>query len=337
MKLITFAVPCYNSAPYMERCIKTLLAGGDEVEILLVDDGSTDATGEVADRYAANYPGIVRAIHQPNGGHGEGINQGLRNAAGLYFKVVDSDDWLDEKALLHLLKTIRTMKEPIDLYLCNYVYENAREKKSQSISFRNVFPAEKRLSWDEIGRFRLSQYLVMHTMIFRTEILLQCGLELPKHTFYVDNIFAYIPLPYTKSLYYIDMDLYRYFIGRDDQSVNEKIMIQRVDQQVRITRIMKNAYSYAELQTYRPKLCRYMITYLTMMMVISTVFLNLSGTAENRAKRDALWEELKRDDPAMYRKIRRRFLGFLVSLPGAVGEKITIFGYHLSRKLYKFN
>lgn len=98
MKLITFTVPCYNSAAYMDRCVETLLPAGEEAEIILVDDGSKDDTGKIADAYAEKYPNIVKVIHQENGGHGEGVNQGIRNASGMYFKVVDSDDWLDAEA-----------------------------------------------------------------------------------------------------------------------------------------------------------------------------------------------------------------------------------------------
>ena len=79
MKLLSIAIPCYNSAAYMENCIRSLLPGGDEVEILIVDDGSQkDNTGEIADRYEREYPGICRAIHQENGGHGAAVNAGLR-------------------------------------------------------------------------------------------------------------------------------------------------------------------------------------------------------------------------------------------------------------------
>ena len=86
-KLITFAVPCYNSAAYMDHCVQTLLEGGDDIEIILVDDGSTkDDTPAICDRYQELYHNIVRAIHQPNGGHGEGVNQGIRNARGFYYK-----------------------------------------------------------------------------------------------------------------------------------------------------------------------------------------------------------------------------------------------------------
>ena len=108
MKLLTVAIPCYNSESYMEHCINTPLTGGEEVEIIIVDDGSAkDRTGEIADRYAREYPTICRAIHQENGGHGEAVNTGLKNATGIFFKVVDSDDWVNEEAYVQVLDTLR--------------------------------------------------------------------------------------------------------------------------------------------------------------------------------------------------------------------------------------
>ena len=104
MKLLTVTVPCYNSQDYMEKCIDSLLLGGNQVEIIIIDDGSKDQTGAIADRYAALYPDIVKVIHQENGGHGEGINQGLKHATGIYFKVVDSDDTLSNDFPLFLQK-----------------------------------------------------------------------------------------------------------------------------------------------------------------------------------------------------------------------------------------
>ena len=92
MKLLSFAIPCYNSESYMRNCIESILPGGEDVEIIIVDDGSKDKTAEIADEYQKKYPTIVKAIHQENGGHGEAVNTGIKNATGLYFKVVDSDD-----------------------------------------------------------------------------------------------------------------------------------------------------------------------------------------------------------------------------------------------------
>ena len=109
MKLLTVTVPCYNSEQYMEKCIESLLPGGEDVEIIIVDDGSTDRTGEIADRYAEEYPSMVRVIHKENGGHGSAVNAGIENATGIYFKVVDSDDWVNKDSYLRILVSLRCL------------------------------------------------------------------------------------------------------------------------------------------------------------------------------------------------------------------------------------
>lgn len=227
MKLITFAVPCYNSQDYMRRCIDTLLTGGEKVEIIIVNDGSKDRTGEIADEYAAKYPTIVKAVHQENQGHGQGVNVGLAHATGEFYKVVDSDDWLDTEALKEVLDRMekwRINQTPVDMLVCNYIYDHLYEGRQQQIHYRNVFESGTLCNWHEIGRFLPTQYLIMHALIFKTEVLRKSGVELPKHTFYVDNIFAYQPLPFVEHIFYLDVDLYHYFIGREDQSVNEKCL-----------------------------------------------------------------------------------------------------------------
>jgi glycosyltransferase involved in cell wall biosynthesis len=107
MKLLTIAVPCYNSQDYMANCIESLLKGGEDVEIVIVNDGSKDDTARIGEEYAKRYPDIVKVVHQENGGHGEAVNTGLRHATGLYFKVVDSDDWLNEDAYMKVLDALR--------------------------------------------------------------------------------------------------------------------------------------------------------------------------------------------------------------------------------------
>ena len=340
-KLITFAVPCYNSAAYMEHCVDTLLQGGDDIEIILVDDGSTkDNTAEICDRYEAQYPGIVRAIHQPNGGHGEGVNQGLRNARGMYYKVVDSDDWVDVPALHKALDKLRQFMregEPLDMLVCNYVYEHVEDNTQRFLHYRNVFPTGKVFTWDQIGRFRPSQYLLMHSVIYRTQLLRDCNLELPKHTFYVDNIFVYQPLPYVKSIYYLDVDLYRYFIGRSDQSVNEKVMVTRVDQQLRVTYHMLHTTDLKQVCVQYPKLGRYMFSYLAMMVAISSILLTIDGSPEALSKKTLLWENLRQFDSALYHRMKYRAVSSVTVFPGYQGRKLSVKLYRLARKIYKFN
>jgi len=340
-KLITFAVPCYNSAAYMDHCVRTLLSGGEDIEIILIDDGSTkDDTPAICDRYAAEYPGIVRAIHQENGGHGEGVNQGLRHAAGLYYKVVDSDDWLDEGALQQALEQLRRFaasERPVDLFIANYVYEHVEDQTRKVMGYRNVFPTGRVFTWAEIGRFRPSQYLLMHSVIYRTQVLRDSGLELPKHTFYVDNIFVYQPLPWVQSLYYMDLDLYRYFIGRADQSVNEQVMVKRVDQQLRVTRIMIDAHDLKQIRTQLPRLARYMRNYLSMMMTISSIFLIIDGSPAALGKKTELWEYLRTVDQSLYHRLKYHSISMVGNIPGYQGRKLSVSLYRMARRIYKFN
>ncbi len=185
MKLLTVTVPCYNSQDYMEKCIQSILPGGERVEIIIIDDGSKDNTGRIADELAEQYPSIIRVIHQENGGHGEGINQGLRHASGKYFKTVDSDDTLsgDFVRFLDELEDC-DRKGGVDLFLTNYHYVHADGKGDRSIVFSNALPAGRVFTWEETKPFRVDQILMIHTVTFRTELLRKTGLEMPKHTFY---------------------------------------------------------------------------------------------------------------------------------------------------------
>ena len=338
MKLLTVAIPCYNSQDYMEHAVETALVGGEDVEILLVDDGSTDDTAKIADRLQEEHPTIVRAIHQENGGHGSAVNTGLANATGLYYKVLDSDDWFDRGAFLKVLDVLRGFVEDgsgVDMLLANYVYEKPSLHKHKVIRYDGVFPEDRVFTWSDVKRFKVSQNILMHSVIYRTKMLRDCHLELPKHTFYVDNIFVYNPLPYVKKMYYVNADLYRYFIGRDDQSVNEKVMIGRIDQQIKVNKLMIDAYDLTKIKN--KKLRDYMVKYLTMMMTVSSVFLIKEGSEESLAKREELWDYLKKSNKVMYRMINKMALSKPMQFRSKAGRKIVVWGYLLSQKIYGFN
>lgn len=323
----------------MEHCIETLLTGGEEVEILIVNDGSTkDNTAEIADRYEEEYPAICRAIHQENGGHGEAVNAGLRNATGIFFKVVDSDDWVNEEAFGQVLDTLRRFvygKETLDMLVSNFVYEKQGVKRKKIMNYNSALPKNELIGWEDVKLFMLGQYILMHSVIYRTELLRQCNLQLPKHTFYVDNIFVYHPLPYVKSLYYLDVNFYRYFIGREDQSVNEQVMIGRIDQQIRVTKQMIDSYDITKLQCR--KLRHYMVQYLEIMMTVSSILAIRSETEENLEKKKELWQYLKKKNLPLFIRLRWGFLGQGTNLPGKSGRKVSIACYKITHKFYGFN
>ncbi|MEG0369594.1 MAG: glycosyl transferase, partial [Hungatella sp.] len=198
-----------------------------------------------------------------------------------------------------------------------------------------ALPKNELITWDDVKIFRLGQYILMHSVIYRTELLRECGLELPKHTFYVDNIFVYQPLPHVQTMYYLDVNFYRYFIGREDQSVNETVMIGRIDQQIRITKLMLEYYDVTKIT--KRKLRHYMTQYLEIMMVVSSILAIRSGTEENMEKKKELWQYLKQKNFRLFLRLRFGFLGQGMNLPGKSGRKLTIAGYKITRKFFGFN
>ena len=341
MKLLSIAVPCYNSEAYMGKCVESLLAGGADVEILIVDDGSTDKTGNIADEYEAKYPGIVKAIHQENGGHGAAVNTGLSHASGLYFKVVDSDDWVKESAYRKILQTLREAagaNPVLDMLISNFVYEKEGEKKHKVMKYHHALPKDRLFTWDEVRHFHKGQYILMHSVIFRTKLLKECGLRLPEHTFYVDNLFVFEPLPYVKTMYYLDVNFYRYYIGREGQSVNEQIMISRIDQQISVNKMMLDYLVEKKAEIYKQRKMRiYMVNYLEIITVISSILLIRADTEESLAKKKELWDTIRQKDILLYIRLRYGIMGNSMNLPGKGGRKISVEGYKLCQRFFKFN
>ena len=216
------------------------------------------------------------------------------------------------------------------------MYEKVHEGARTVMHYRNVFPEGREFGWADVGHFGQSQYLLMHSVVYRTELLRDMGLELPKHTFYVDNIFVYVPLPHVRTIYYRDVDMYRYYIGREDQSVNESVMKGRIDQQLRVTRLMIDAVQLPDAVPEK-RLERYMENYLSMMMCICSIFLRMIGTDEAEDKREGIWDYLKEKNPEVYRRIRRSVLNMCTNLPTELGRKIGITGYRMAQKIFKFN
>ena len=305
MKYISFAIPCYNSQDYMAHAIESILPGGEDIEIIIVNDGSKDRTSEIAHEYMEKYPTIIKVVDKENGGHGDAVNSGLMHATGKYFKVVDSDDWVDEDALHKILDVLRHMEEDgmeLDMLIANYVYD---------------------------------QYILMHSVIYRTDMLKLIQLHLPKHTFYVDNIYVYYPLPHVRKIYYMDVDFYRYFIGREDQSVNEKVMIKRLDQQIFVTKTMIDMYQLKDIGS--KKLRQYMLNYLAIMMTVSSILCIRSKDKENLEKKKELWQYLKKKDMRSFIRIRYGILGQTMNIPGKSGRKISSLVYIVARRLIGFN
>ena len=336
MKLLTVTIPCYNSQDYMSACIESILPGGERVEIIIIDDGSKDLTGTIADSYAEKYPSIVRVIHQENGGHGEGINQGLAHATGKYFKTVDSDDTLSND-LIPFLDALEACDRQggVDLFVTNYHYVHADGKGDRSIRFVNTFPENRVFTWQETRPFRPDQILMIHTCTFRTELLRTTGLVMPKHTFYEDNYMVYGNLKNVHRLYYMNCDLYLYAIGREGQSVQQDVMMRRYPHQIKATELCFTAFHLDDIPEKRKR--AYLRHELFIMFGISVLFTRLNRTEQADRDIEQMWENCRSYDAKWADYFREKSPLRLVCLPGKRGNAFVSAFYSIAHHIVRFN
>lgn len=336
MKLLTITVPCYNSQDYMEKCLDSLLTGGDRVEIIIINDGSTDATGTIADTYAQRHPDIIKVIHQENGGHGEGINQGLRHATGLYFKVVDSDDCLSEDfpRFLDLLESCQE-SGGVDLVVTNYYYVHTDGKGDRSIHYANALPTERTFCWKDTGTFRIHQLLTIHSCTFRTQLMKDHTQPLPKHIFYEDNLMVYQVLPHVQTIRYMNTDLYRYWIGRPDQSVQQSVSRKRYSHQLTVAQRCFTSCRLDAISDKRQK--KYLIHELFMMFGIGIMFTRTNYKEQCDRDLEQMWANCREFDKKWANHFRYRSLLWFVCIPGKFGRWFTGLVYWIANKIVRFN
>lgn len=215
-KIITFSIAAYNIEKYIDKLMNTLLVEEiiDDIEILIVDDGSTDRTAIIGQEYEKKFSGCVRFINKKNAGHGSTINKGMDLATGKYFKPIDGDDWVDEKGLVELINKLKNCNS--DMVICNlkYCYETGEVEEEK---FKNITPNKEYKFEDiclDIGWMRY------HAIIYKTDILKSNNIKLDENIFYVDTEYDIYPLVYIDTIVYFDINLYCYRLGIEGQSVS---------------------------------------------------------------------------------------------------------------------
>lgn len=233
--LLSVAMPCYNVSAYIERGLASFdderLEG--RVEVLVVNDGSTDDTPALARAFCERRPGVFKLIDKPNGGHGSAINAGLAQAQGTYFRVVDGDDWVDADQLCLLLDRLACcgadlvvdVKTEVDMAtMAPTVFEPPAE-----LAFAGARPAEELLALDAF-----SPFVMIHTLTCRTAYLRSIGLELLEKTFYEDLEYVVKATLDAQSVEFADCRVYQYLVGNASQSVADESYVRRFDDHTRV-------------------------------------------------------------------------------------------------------
>lgn len=242
MKLLTIVVPVYNTEKYIKRCLDSLdnKRVNSKIEVLIVSDGSKDGAIDIAKEYSKRLPDTFKIIEKENGGHGSTINKGLELATGKYFRVLDSDDWVDSKNFVEYVSKLEELDA--DLIVTDYCKEYVYEGISEKIIYKNLTP-NKVYYFDKFNLEELNgEYFVMATSTYKTEVLRKSNLHLMEKTFYVDMQYNVVPIIEVNNFIYLNLDIYRYFIGRKDQSVNTASFVKNHNNHDKVVKFLLDYY-----------------------------------------------------------------------------------------------
>lgn len=300
MKLLTVVVPVYNTASWLRRCLDSVLVETlrGELELIAVDDGSTDGSSAILREYEAQWPGTMRVIRKENGGHGSAVNTGLAAANGLWFRVLDSDDWFDTPGFLRLMRRLPACRE--DLIVTPYSREHMDSGLSEAVDYPFLRP-ETRFTFESLDWHEGMDYFCLASSTWRTDLLRRCGLRLLEHCSYVDMQLALCPVPLIRDFRLIPGPVYRYAIGRSGQSVAPEQMRVQAPMHQRVLSWLAGFYA-AQRGSLNPGKARYMRLVLYYMLHTHTQLL-LYRVKDRRTARCALRElddQLRREAPELY-------------------------------------
>lgn len=219
---LTVGVPVYNMERLLGRCLSSLLAGDslEGLEVLVVDDGSKDASLLIARSFETRFPGIVRVIAKENGGHGSVINRVVAEAKGRYLRIIDSDDWVDPINFAAFFEQLH--EENADVVLTDYAEDWAHlDVLIEKPIYANIQPgtvhpfdllASPRYGFQSWGP-------VLATASFKTDCLRRAQLRIDEKIAYADMEYCTLALTFVETAKYLDLSVYRYFLGRPNQTV----------------------------------------------------------------------------------------------------------------------
>lgn len=236
MKLLSVAVPAYNIEDYLPQCLDSVLR--EELEVLVINDGSTDRTEEIAREYADRYPGIIRVITKENGGWGSGINRAIEEATGEYFTNLDSDDWYRSDGLDTLLQNLKEHKT--DLILAPGFEHSMKSGEEWPIQFPKNCVYGQELPFDAIAE-SADFFFTVHSLVIRTELMQKNRIRIDE-CFYTDMELLAYPIPYAETAFIQQEPLCIYRVDREGQSVSLSSRAKHPDDMERVALQMAEWY-----------------------------------------------------------------------------------------------
>lgn len=237
-KTLSIIIPTYNMEKYLRHCLDSLLIekGLEDMEVLVINDGSKDSSLAIAQEYQSKYPNTFRIIDKENGNYGSCINRGLKEATGKYIKVLDADDSFNNdvfKEYLSLLKTI-----DVDLLLSDYMIVNEKGESVEKKKYE-FLPIDKILDFEKLCQNGLDLIqITMHAVTYKRENLIEMNYKQTEGISYTDNEWIFTPMLQVKTAYHFDKPLYQYLVGREGQTVETSVQYKNFKQEIKVTEDM---------------------------------------------------------------------------------------------------
>jgi glycosyltransferase involved in cell wall biosynthesis len=299
-KILSVSIASYNVEKYIRKaldscCVPEIM---DRLEVLVVNDGSTDSTLEIAREYETKYPGTFRVIDKKNGGYGSTVNASIKAATGRYFRLLDGDDWFDREGLVNFIEELSGAEEDMIIAQFKRVFE---EDGHEEIRNEAEDIHEKIVHFDQLGDH---EWFTMHAISYRTKVLQENGVRLTEHCFYTDQEYDLLPLPWVDTVRIFPQVVYCYRIGRGEQSVSPEGLEKHYNDQTIVLKRLYTVYpNVGEKKTAKDK---YIFNYFVLRTFLQIkVFLVISKSEKHRRELINFLNYLKREQPLIYRELLR--------------------------------
>ena len=300
-KLLTIVIPTYNMQNYLHRCLDSLLLPDkqiEQLEVLVVNDGSKDNSSVIAHEYETKHPNTFRVIDKENGNYGSCINRGLKEATGKYIKILDADDWFDTAEFSRYMDELQRIDA--DMILTNHQVVddagNLTRKYSYDIEPNKLFAFQE---YTEPG-----VYFAMHSITYRSEMLRSINYHQTEGISYTDTEWVFYPQHGVKTCIYLPYDVYRYVVGREGQTMDSKVLLKSVSHYDTLLRAMvdfANHLSAEDKALYTYQRIEAQIVHLSMGVYRTCLVLQDAGNYDKELIK-AFDDFMKNERPQVYKE-----------------------------------
>lgn len=307
-KILSIAVPSYNVEKYLNKALDSYADTSleEDLEVLIVNDGSTDRTVEIAEEYVSRFPKIFRLINKENGGHGSAVNAGINNATGKYFRIIDGDDWVNTQNLIKLIEVMKKVDSDI-------VVDEKREVhmvtgNTQFFPMPETVEELKEYSFETVCmQEKITPYIMMHTISVKTEVLKENNIQLLEHVFYVDYEYIVKATCSCSTIVFVKLEVYQYLVGNVNQSVSSQNYVKRYSHH---DKVVKEVMRFAKTKEYTGVLKNYIDKKIVLVINnhynISLIF--NKNRKEGRAQASEFRKYLKENYLPYYEATNKRYM-----------------------------